>query len=58
MERKNLGFGWMRLPLKSDNSQEINLETVKRMVDEYMAAGYNYFDTSFVYHDGKSEIQI
>ena len=58
MERKNLGFGWMRLPLKFNDSQDIDLNTVNRMVDEYMAAGYNYFDTSFVYHDGKSENAI
>ena len=25
------------------------------MVDTYIEAGYNYFDTSFVYHNGKSE---
>ena len=25
------------------------------MVDEFLAAGYTYFDTSFVYHNGESE---
>ena len=25
------------------------------MVDEYVANGGNYFDTSFIYHKGKSE---
>ena len=58
MEKGNLGFGWMRLPLKSSDSKDIDLEQVSQMVDEYMAAGYNYFDTSFVYHDGKSENAI
>ena len=25
------------------------------MVDTFLAAGYNYFDTSYAYHNGKSE---
>ena len=25
------------------------------MADEFLAAGYTYFDTSYVYHNGKSE---
>ncbi len=58
MAKGNLGFGWMRLPLKSADSKDIDLMQVSQMVDEYMAAGYNYFDTSFVYHDGKSENAI
>ena len=48
-----LGFGLMRLPQKDD---EIDLDTVCKMVDEYMAAGFNYFDTAYVYHGGKSEV--
>ena len=58
MAKANLGFGWMRLPLKSGDTADIDHELVKKMVDEYMAAGFNYFDTSFVYHDGKSENAI
>ena len=58
MEKRNLGFGWMRLPLKSNDDKDIDLATVSQMVDEYMAAGFNYFDTSFVYHAGKSENAI
>ena len=58
MAKGNLGFGWMRLPLKSGDTGDIDHELVKKMVDEYMAAGFNYFDTSFVYHDGKSENAI
>ena len=54
----NLGFGWMRLPLLSNNQTDIDLEQVKKMVDEYLAAGFNYFDTSFVYHGGASENAI
>ncbi|MBQ2080277.1 MAG: aldo/keto reductase [Treponema sp.] len=48
-----LGFGLMRLPEKDG---EIDLERVKTMVDRYMQAGMNYFDTAYVYHGGKSEV--
>lgn len=58
MEKGKLGFGWMRLPQKSADTTDIDMEQVKSMVDEYMAAGFNYFDTSFVYHGGKSENAI
>lgn len=47
-----LGFGLMRLPEKDG---EIDLEHVCRMVDRYMDAGFNYFDTAYVYHGGNSE---
>ncbi len=48
-----LGFGLMRLPEKDG---EIDIEHVCRMVDKYMQAGMNYFDTAYVYHGGKSEV--
>jgi len=48
-----LGFGLMRLPEKDG---AIDLEHVCRMVDKYMQAGMNYFDTAYVYHGGKSEV--
>ncbi len=41
-----LGFGLMRLP---KNGEIIDIEQVKTMVDAYMAAGYNYFDTALLY---------
>ena len=47
-----LGFGLMRLPEKDG---EIDIEHVKKMVDKYMQMGMNYFDTAYVYDDGKSE---
>ena len=49
-----LGFGLMRLP-ETDGS--INHEEVCRMVDAYMDAGMNYFDTAYVYHKGLSEVE-
>lgn len=59
MDKKNifdvskLGFGLMRLPEKD---KEVDYEHVCRMVDKYMKAGLNYFDTAYVYHSGKSEV--
>ncbi|MBR2663780.1 MAG: aldo/keto reductase, partial [Clostridia bacterium] len=50
-----LGFGLMRLPEKEGT---IDIEQVCRMVDAYMEAGMNYFDTAYVYHGGNSEKAI
>ena len=47
-----LGFGLMRLPEKDGT---IDIGHVNRMVDAYMQAGMNYFDTAYVYHGGNSE---
>ena len=50
-----LGFGLMRLPEKNG---EIDYDHVCRMIDRYMDAGFNYFDTAYVYHSGKSESAV
>ena len=50
-----LGFGLMRLPEKDG---KIDIAQVSRMVDAYMNAGMNYFDTAYVYHGGNSEKAI
>ena len=49
------GFGCMRLPQKDGG---IDLETFSRMVDEFLANGFNYFDTAHGYHGGKSEVAL
>ncbi|MDO4621486.1 MAG: aldo/keto reductase [Eubacteriales bacterium] len=49
------GFGCMRLPMKQG---EVDYETFRRMVDRFMDAGLNYFDTAHGYLDEKSEIAI
>lgn len=51
---KNLGFGMMRLPVISGPT-DFDYKQLNEMVDAFLEAGYTYFDTSFVYHDGKSE---
>ncbi len=53
--RGRLGFGAMRLPLTETEEKEIDTEAFSRMVDAFMAGGFNYFDTAHGYHRGKSE---
>ena len=50
-----LGFGMMRLPVKDGKP---DAERVCQMVDAYMAAGLNYFDSAYVYHGGQSEVMV
>lgn len=55
-----LGFGMMRLPSVGGRSaregnEEIDQQTVNRMVDYAIAHGVNYFDTSPAYCRGGSE---
>jgi len=53
---KKLGFGLMRLPLgPSGEDKDIDKEKTKEMIDAFMAGGFNYFDTAYVYHRGMSE---
>ena len=49
----NFGFGCMRLPMLDNDT--IDIEQMKLMVDEFLAAGFNYFDTAHPYHNKKSE---
>ncbi len=53
--KKNLGFGCMRLPM---NGEEVDYEEFNKMIDAYMEAGFNYFDTAHNYINGKSETAI
>jgi predicted aldo/keto reductase-like oxidoreductase len=56
---KKLGFGFMRLPiLDSDNLASIDMEALYEMVDAFLAKGFIYFDTAYMYHMGKSEAAI
>ena len=51
-----LGMGMMRLPLvDEDNQQSIDWQQVNSMVDAFMDAGFNHFDTGYVYHEGIGE---
>lgn len=53
--QKNFGFGCMRLPMKGDR---VDYEEMVKMVDTFMAAGFNYFDTARGYIGGKSELAL
>ena len=53
--KKKLGFGAMRLKMNGD---EVDVEEFKRMVDAFLDAGFNYFDTAHGYIDGKSELAV
>ena len=52
---KKLGFGLMRLPMKDG---EVDKAEFCRMIDTFIEAGFNYFDTAHGYIDGKSETAI
>ena len=53
--KKNLGFGFMRLPMQGE---EVDLAQTQQMVDAFLAAGFNYFDTAHGYLDGRSETAL
>lgn len=47
-----LGFGCMRLPR---NGREIDEQKSIEMIHEAIRKGINYFDTAYIYNNGKSE---
>ena len=48
-----LGFGCMRFPLTEEGN--INEAEAEKMLDTAIAAGVNYIDTAYPYHNGDSE---
>ena len=50
--KKNFGFGMMRLPMVGE---EVDTAQTSKMVDAFLKAGFNYFDTAHPYIQGKSE---
>ena len=53
--KKNFGFGCMRM--KNENGV-VDHEEFCRMIDTFLANGFNYFDTARIYFDGNSEIAL
>ncbi|MCI8991205.1 MAG: 4Fe-4S dicluster domain-containing protein [Eubacterium sp.] len=51
---KKLGFGLMRLPQKDG---KIDIEQTKEMVDLFLEAGFNYFDTAWAYAGSEDAIR-
>ena len=50
---KKLGFGLMRLPR---DGEKISLEQTCEMADRFLAAGFTYFDTAWVYPGSEAAI--
>ena len=53
--KKKLGFGMMRLPMIGET---VDYVQVNRMVDDFLARGFNYFDTATPYINGQSEMAV
>lgn len=53
--KKNFGFGCMRLPM---DDGEVDTKQFCQMIDDYLKAGFNYFDTAHGYLGGKSELAL
>ena len=53
--KRNFGFGFMRLPMQE---KEVDIPETCRMVDTFLEAGFNYFDTAHGYLEGKSELAL
>lgn len=54
---KKLGFGLMRLPKVEGDDSQIDIEQTKQVVDAFMSAGFNYFDTAWAYPGSEDAIR-
>jgi predicted aldo/keto reductase-like oxidoreductase len=53
IETSRLGFGCMRFPVKENG--EIDAGPAEALLDRAYKAGITYYDTAYMYHNGKSE---
>ena len=53
-----LGFGAMRLPLNSNDQTDIDMKTTEEIIMHAYEQGVNYYDSAYVYHNGKSEAAL
>lgn len=53
-EISNLGFGLMRLPKKDE---KFDIDQICKMVDMFLDAGMNYFDTAYAYEGSEETIK-
>lgn len=56
IETSLLGFGCMRFPTNAEG--KIDRELAQQMLDKAIAAGVNYIDTAYPYHNGESELFV
>lgn len=56
--RGNFGFGCMRLPMIGEEGDQVDKAQFSRMIDAFLDAGFNYFDTAHGYLNGLSETAI
>ncbi|MBR4083567.1 MAG: aldo/keto reductase [Lachnospiraceae bacterium] len=56
IETSLLGFGCMRFPTNAEG--KIDRELAQKMLDRAIAAGVNYIDTAYPYHNGESELFV
>lgn len=53
---KKLGFELSHLPLKiPDDNSTVDIESVKKLVDDFLNKGFTYFKTEASWHQGNSE---
>ena len=50
-----LGMGTVRLPLLSENSADVDIPAVERIIDTAIQQGINYFDLGWDYHGCRAE---
>lgn len=50
-----LGMGAMRLPVIDGDQGKIDYGKAKAIIDRAYQGGINYYDTAYIYHNGKSE---
>ncbi|SHK73720.1 aldo/keto reductase [Desulforamulus aeronauticus] len=59
MEQKKLGFGCMRLPIiNPEDRTSVDQPQLYKMVDTFLARGFTYFDTAYMYHNYVSELMV
>jgi len=58
IELSVLGMGAMRLPVKNDDSGNIDEKSSIEMIRYGIDNGINYLDTAYPYHKGNSETVV
>ena len=54
-DKMKLGFGFNRLPYKTDGSKEPDYDQINKIIDRYLQCGGKYFETGYNYMNYHSE---